>query len=466
VNSAEAERVERFEILAKLMDLSNRGVTLSQRYTIDSDIDTMRREFKVHYGIRNKQVVVSIYEQAFFTGINIFQFVNETYNPFNFKLKNFSTEVRSEIDLYRDIFADFYELYHKDGGRVHPMIRLGLALGNTMVGHHIKNSREEDEAAERERQKKYIDEQVAATIKAAGIVAAPAGQPSYEELRRANENQARQLAYQNATMGNMMEQIGGFEKQLQNLTSMSGQVRGSNQQQPMHSGQAQHQQMGTAPQRAPSTPLSRPMQAPGQWQGNQPPQQSQYGQPQQQQSQQWQGNQPQQQSQQWQGGGAQYSMRPSQNQEQNRLNDYTMRLAMDERMQRHRVQMQEQDKFMTPQNPFSAFGMNQSAGGRHGSSKRNTSSRNRGRSDGSDDDDSDSSSSSDSDSDEEDHRGKGNSQRHGSSSGRRSRVSSGSSSSSSSSSSSGSKHSAKGSSRGGSREKRGRLFTIDTEKVR
>lgn len=306
-SATEHVRVAKFEMLSKLLDLKNRGVVLSQNYTIDSPYDVMEREYKVHYGLRNKNVVISIYEQAFFSGLNIFQFLNETYNPFNFKLAGFSKSVRNDIDLYRDIFGDFYELYHKDGKKIHPMIRLGLAMGNTMIGSHISNSRLETEAAEKERVNKYIQDQIKIQVSAAtaavanqftkSATAAPSsGQPSYQDLQRANEALIKQQSHMNANMSRVMETLASTEKRMQ---AMSGGAhpppQPSQQQQQRPPNQPQPKPIGQSPRRPQAPPPQDPTR-----------------------------------------------LNPSH--EQKRFDDYMQRRNHEETMQRHRIQLNEQDK--------------------------------------------------------------------------------------------------------------------------
>jgi hypothetical protein len=194
--SPEKLRVLKLEMLSKLKDLERMGVTLSQEYNIDSDYDVMKREYDIHFSIRNKHVTVTMYEQVFFTTLTLCEYINEEYNPFNFRIKGFSSQVKDEIDIYRDIFGEFHELYHSKSGKVHPMLRLGLAMSNTMIGYHIKNSTKESEEAKEKKMMEMLDKRFAEHMRTLGLgvyaqqqapqQAAPKNGPSYDDLVRYN----------------------------------------------------------------------------------------------------------------------------------------------------------------------------------------------------------------------------------------------------------------------------------------
>jgi hypothetical protein len=218
--TGEKLRIAKFELLSKLNDLQNRGVTLSQDYNMNSDYDVMQREYNIHLSIRNKQVIVSMYDQGFSGAVNLTEFVNETYNPFNFKLKGMSKAVNAERDIYRDIWGDFYEMYHKNDKMIHPVLRLGFALGNTITNHHIANSRSDADAAEKARTNKYIEEQVKMQLASAGLQApavatTQAGRPTYEDLQRHSAELERKVAYLNANTSKILEQMAAHDRRMQ-----------------------------------------------------------------------------------------------------------------------------------------------------------------------------------------------------------------------------------------------------------
>lgn len=218
--TGEKLRIAKFELLSKLNDLQNRGVSLSQDYDMNSDYDVMQREYNIHLSIRNKQVIVSMYDQGFSGAVNLTEFVNETYNPFNFKLKGMSKAVNAERDIYRDIWGDFYEMYHKNDKMIHPVLRLGFALGNTITNHHIANSRADADAAEKARTNKYIEEQVKMQLATAGLQApavstSQAGRPTYDDMVRHNAELERKVAYLNANTSKILEQMAAHDRRMQ-----------------------------------------------------------------------------------------------------------------------------------------------------------------------------------------------------------------------------------------------------------
>lgn len=241
--TGEKLRIAKFEILSKLSDLQNRGVALSQEYNMNSDYDVMQREYNIHLSIRNKQIIVSMYDQGFTGAVNVTEFVNETYNPFNFKLKGVSKAINSEREVYRDIWGDFYEMYHKDAKMIHPVLRLGFALGNTLTNHHIMNSRSDAEEAEKARTNKYIEEQIKlhlasiTTANAAVAATSVAGRPTYDDLIRQNTDLERKVAYLNSNTSKILEQMATHDRKMQQASMV---------QRPTHTQTAQHSPSLTA----------------------------------------------------------------------------------------------------------------------------------------------------------------------------------------------------------------------------
>lgn len=219
-------KMAKFAILAKLNDFQNRGVTLSQEYNMNSDLETMEREYNIHFSIRNKQVIVSMYDQGFSGAVNVTEFLNTTYDPFGFKLAGVSKAINAERDEYRDIWGDFYEMYHKDDKIIHPVIRLGFALTNTLSAHHIANSRTETAAAEVTRINKQISEQVKLQMSAINANQQQkepqvSGRPTYEDLMRENAELGKRVASLNTSSNKILEKLSLYDRQ----NSQSQQMR-------------------------------------------------------------------------------------------------------------------------------------------------------------------------------------------------------------------------------------------------
>jgi hypothetical protein len=212
-------KMAKFAILAKLNDLQNRGVTLSQEYNMNSDLETMEREYNIHFSIRNKQVIVGMYDQGFTGGINIIEFANHNYDPFGFKLDGVSKAVNAERDEYRDIWGDFYEMYHKDDKMIHPVVRLGFALSNTLSSHHINNSRTESAEAEKARINKQISDQVKLQMAAMNLnnsqqkIAGNPGRPSYDDLLKENAELGKRVASLSNSSNKILEKLSLYDRQ-------------------------------------------------------------------------------------------------------------------------------------------------------------------------------------------------------------------------------------------------------------
>ena len=85
--SPEQEKLMKLDMLRKLGELKQYGVTLSQNYNMRSDLNTMRYEYELHRSIRAKQNWVKWSSNVLLTCVHGLEMVNNKYDPFRLKLK-------------------------------------------------------------------------------------------------------------------------------------------------------------------------------------------------------------------------------------------------------------------------------------------------------------------------------------------------------------------------------------------
>lgn len=182
--SREELNLKKLEIFALLEELKSYGVTLSNDYTFDSDYSMMKREYDFHRTLRDKRGAVDLYEKGFTSGVIAVELANESkYNPFKLKLKGYSHQVRSEMDTYREIFADFYEKYKEKNGKISPETRFFFTFVGGAVMFHMSKCNEEQEQLDNDRIERVANEAVNKRIdevlKARGLMQQPQPQPAF-----------------------------------------------------------------------------------------------------------------------------------------------------------------------------------------------------------------------------------------------------------------------------------------------
>ena len=109
--SKEEELKEKFKYLRKLEDLEKKGVSLSKRYTMDSNLDEMIGEYETILAEKERSNSVKFQGKMMMACITGLEFLNNKFDPFDVKLDGWGEQINENIDEYDDIFAELHEKY-------------------------------------------------------------------------------------------------------------------------------------------------------------------------------------------------------------------------------------------------------------------------------------------------------------------------------------------------------------------
>jgi len=137
VESFEDQRLKKLDMLRKLGELAEKNIKLSRNYTLDDSLEDMETEYHIHRSIRSKRNAVNLMGNVMMDAIYGLEMVNESYNPFDLKLKGWSEQINADMDGYNDVFGDLYEKYNKPGRTVAPEIKLLLMLTGSAIKFHM-----------------------------------------------------------------------------------------------------------------------------------------------------------------------------------------------------------------------------------------------------------------------------------------------------------------------------------------
>ena len=141
VETPEERRARAREAYSKLQDLVDKyEVKLTRKYSIDDDPDELEAEYKMHKERRNKTNQVKLYKNILLTIVSGTEFLNDKYNPFEFKLKDWSKQVASDMDDYTEVLEEIYEKYKDKGGKMAPEIRLMFMIILSGVTFHLSQT--------------------------------------------------------------------------------------------------------------------------------------------------------------------------------------------------------------------------------------------------------------------------------------------------------------------------------------
>jgi hypothetical protein len=127
----------KLDMLRKLGELKQCGVHLSQNYNLDSELDMMQYEYKLHHDIRSKQNSVQWMSHMMIGIVKGMEMVNDNYNPFDIKLGGLSDKISSDMHNYYAVLGDIYEKYNQPGKQMAPEMRLLLMISGAALGMQV-----------------------------------------------------------------------------------------------------------------------------------------------------------------------------------------------------------------------------------------------------------------------------------------------------------------------------------------
>ena len=133
-------KFKKMEAFAKLMHLKNMGIELTKRYNMDSDLQDMEMEIKYHSDIQSKKNGVQLAKSFMCNAITGLEFLNDKYDPFGFKLKGWSEQLKVNKDDFDEVFAELLEKYKGNGKKMEPELKLVMMLMISAGSFHMTQS--------------------------------------------------------------------------------------------------------------------------------------------------------------------------------------------------------------------------------------------------------------------------------------------------------------------------------------
>jgi hypothetical protein len=134
------DRIRKIELLRIFHELENKGINISQKYNFNSSLEEMEQEYEILKSIQNKKAAVKLYTGFLLNSVQALEFLNESYNPFDFHLKGWSEYVNLGIDDYEEVLAEIYEKWKHTGRQIEPEIKLVLMLATSATTFHASNT--------------------------------------------------------------------------------------------------------------------------------------------------------------------------------------------------------------------------------------------------------------------------------------------------------------------------------------
>jgi hypothetical protein len=137
--SKEEQLREKFKYLRKLEALEKKGVELTKKYNMDSNLAEMQGEYEMIMEEKTKQNSVKFQGNMMMAIINGMEFLNNRFDPFDVKLDGWGEQINENINDYDDIFGELYDKY-KSKASMSPELKLLFQLGGSAMMVHMTNT--------------------------------------------------------------------------------------------------------------------------------------------------------------------------------------------------------------------------------------------------------------------------------------------------------------------------------------
>ena len=130
---------EKFKCLRKLEELESKGVKLSKKYTMESNLQEMQGEYETIVSEKEKQNSIKFQGKMLMACITGIEFLNNKFDPFDIKLDGWSEQCNENINDYDEIFSELHEKY-KSKSKMAPELKLLFQLAGSAVMVHMTNT--------------------------------------------------------------------------------------------------------------------------------------------------------------------------------------------------------------------------------------------------------------------------------------------------------------------------------------
>jgi len=130
---------EKFRYLRKLEALEKKGIELTKKYNMDSNLAEMQGEYEMIMEEKTKLNSVKFQGNMMMAIINGVEFLNSRFDPFDIKIDGWGEQINENITDYDDIFGELYEKY-KSKATLAPELKLLFQLGGSAMMVHMTNT--------------------------------------------------------------------------------------------------------------------------------------------------------------------------------------------------------------------------------------------------------------------------------------------------------------------------------------
>lgn len=132
-------KLEKQDILLKLLALEKKGIILTKKYSMSSKLSDLRFELELHKNNAEVDASVKFQQKLLMAAVTGLEFANKRFDPIGAKLDGWSESVMENLDDYESVFAKLHEKY-KNRADLPPELQLLVTLVGSAFMFHLTKS--------------------------------------------------------------------------------------------------------------------------------------------------------------------------------------------------------------------------------------------------------------------------------------------------------------------------------------
>lgn len=130
---------EKFTLLRKFDTLERKGVQLTKKYNMDSDLKEMKGEYQMIISEKEKTNSVKFQGKMLMAAITGLEFLNNKFDPFDVQLDGWAEQMNENLSDYDEIFGELHEKY-RSKAKMAPELKLLFQLSGSAIMVHMTNT--------------------------------------------------------------------------------------------------------------------------------------------------------------------------------------------------------------------------------------------------------------------------------------------------------------------------------------
>jgi len=130
---------EKLLYLRRLENLEKKGIRLTKKYNMDSNLVEMKGEYEMIISEKEKGNSVKFQGKMMMAAVSAIEYMNGKFDPFDIKLDGWGESINENLEDYDEIFGELHEKY---GGKASlaPELKLLFMMGGSAAMIHMTNT--------------------------------------------------------------------------------------------------------------------------------------------------------------------------------------------------------------------------------------------------------------------------------------------------------------------------------------